>query len=394
MNRSAWVSTRGGALRPAPGPPADRLEALIRRLVTRQGLPHAVLVVERGDGAWRWVGAEGQARPGGAPMSPATPFFIASIDKVFTASAVMQLVERGLVALEARLVDYLPPGRLAGLHRLDGVDHTAAITVRHLLSHTSGLADYLEDRPRGGRSLVERLLEEGDREVSDDEALALVRGRLRPHFPPQPLAAAGRPRIRYSDTNYLLLILLVEAVTGETWPTLFHERFVRPLGLHHTWMAGLTTPLEPTVEPAAVWAGDRPVTLPLALRSLRSVYSTAGDLIAFLRSLVSGRLFDEASTVRTMQRPWLRFGLPLDRAALRAPSWPIEYGLGLMRFRLPRWLTPLGPVPAVIGHTGSTGSWLFHCPERDLWLAGTVDQATAGAVPFGLSARVLQLING
>lgn len=54
----------------------------------------------------------------------------------------------------------------------------------------------------------------------------------------------------------------------------------------------------------------------------------------------------------------------------------------MVRFALPRWLTPFRRVPAVVGHTGSTGSWLFYCEELDVLLAGTVDQGTAGAVPF------------
>jgi D-alanyl-D-alanine carboxypeptidase len=94
-----------------------------------------------------------------------------------------------------------------------------------------------------------------------------------------------------------------------------------------------------------------------------------------------------------MQQRWNRFGLPLDAAALRAPSWPIEYGLGLMRFQLPRFLTPLHPMPAVIGHTGSTGSWLFHCPELDVRIAGTVNQATAGAVPYRFVPKLLRALD-
>jgi hypothetical protein len=83
--------------------------------------------------------------------------------------------------------------------------------------------------------------------------------------------------------------------------------------------------------------------------------------------------------------------LPLDRAALRAPGWPIEYGLGIMRFRLPRVLTPLHPLPAVIGHTGSTGCWLFYCPQWDLYLVGSVDEVTAGAVPYRIVPKMLEI---
>jgi hypothetical protein len=74
---------------------------------------------------------------------------------------------------------------------------------------------------------------------------------------------------------------------------------------------------------------------------------------------------------------------------MRAPSWPIEYGLGIKRFRLPRWLSGPAPMPALFGHSGSTGTWLFHCPDLDLVLAGTISQVTAGAVPYRFLPRVL-----
>jgi len=60
---------------------------------------------------------------------------------------------------------------------------------------------------------------------------------------------------------------------------------------------------------------------------------------------------------------------------------------------VPRPFALLYPAPAVIGHTGSTGSWLFHCPDLDLLFAGTVDQVRAGAVPFRLAPKVLGVID-
>ena len=51
-----------------------------------------------------------------------------------------------------------------------------------------------------------------------------------------------------------------------------------------------------------------------------------------------------------------------------------------------------GEVPELIGHSGSTGSWLFRCPQLDLFLSGTVDQATAGAVPFRFLPRLLRVV--
>ena len=94
-----------------------------------------------------------------------------------------------------------------------------------------------------------------------------------------------------------------------------------------------------------------------------------------------------------MMRCWKRFGVPLDMAALRAPSSPIEYGFGMMRLALPRLYTPFRPIPPVLGHTGSTGSWLFHCPRYGLLLAGTVDEVSAGALPFRVIVpRVLRAV--
>jgi D-alanyl-D-alanine carboxypeptidase len=63
-----------------------------------------------------------------------------------------------------------------------------------------------------------------------------------------------------------------------------------------------------------------------------------------------------------------------------------------MRFQLPRIFTPLRRIPAVIGHTGSTGTWLFHCPELDLLLCGTADQVTAPALPFRLVPKIVRLV--
>ncbi|HZA36346.1 MAG TPA: hypothetical protein VE505_15525, partial [Vicinamibacterales bacterium] len=68
--------------------------------------------------------------------------------------------------------------------------------------------------------------------------------------------------------------------------------------------------------------------------------------------------------------------------------FPFEYALGTMRLRLPRLMT-LRYVPALVGHAGSSGSWLFHCPELDLLLAGTVDQAAFPSLPYRLLPRLL-----
>lgn len=378
-------------VRRSTGPQAAvgvRLQALLDGLLSQKGVRHAIVAVESGDRSFRWIGAAGDANPDGTPMRDDTPFFIASVTKLFIAATVLKLHEQGRVGLDEPIGAYLPQTLVGGLHRLEGVDHTGSITIRHLLAHTSGLPDYLEESPKGGRSLMERLFLEGDREISTAEAMRIVREELTPHFPPQP-AGAQRQRARYSDTNYQLLIAIIETVTGQGLQTALDELLFRPFELRHTYLAGHAPP-GAVRKPATLWVEDQPLELPLALRSLGDLYSTADDLLHFFRALVRGEVFDQPSTLALMQQRWNRFGFPRDRAALRAPGWPIEYGLGIMRFQLPRLFTPLRPMPAVVGHTGSTGSWLFYCAELDLYLAGTVDQATAGAVPYRVVPRLVR----
>ncbi|GFP40118.1 serine hydrolase domain-containing protein, partial [Candidatus Hakubella thermalkaliphila] len=172
--------TRAGGATEASDVLVQCLQDLLRRLVSRKGVKHAIIAVERGDESFRWIGAAGDAKPDGTPMRADTPFFIASVDKLFTATVILKLRERRHVGLDEPISTYLPQTLIGGLHRLGGVDYTGTITVRHLLSHTSGLADWLEDRPKGGRSLVERLIHEGDMSLSIDDLVHIVRDQLPP----------------------------------------------------------------------------------------------------------------------------------------------------------------------------------------------------------------------
>ncbi|MFH1965040.1 MAG: serine hydrolase domain-containing protein [Acidobacteriota bacterium] len=375
----------------APNEVTQHLQVLLRNLMQRKRVKQAVMALESGDHSFRWIGATGEASPDGTPMQQDTPFFIASIDKLLNATVVMKLSEGGELDLDASLGTYLPRALTGGLNRHGGVDYSDQITVRHLLGHTSGLADWLEDRPKGGRSLIERVLHDGDVALSIEDIAAIVREQLMPHFPPQD-TSAKRPKIRYCDTNYILLIAVIEAVSGKPLHQVHEQLLFRPLGMRHTYFPGHSQPLEPTPQAAVLRFEGRPLSIPLLMRSLWGVYSTAADTLTFLRSFVTGEVFHDQSTLASMQERWNRFGFPLDHAALRSPGWPIEYGLGIMRFRLPRIFTPLHPMPLVLGHTGSTGCWLFYCPERDMLLSGSVDEATAGALPYRIVPKLLHIL--
>ena len=399
------------------------LERDLDRIVGRRGIRHAVLAIASGDGALNEAVAAGTARAEGEPMRPDTPFHYASVTKLYTATVVMQLWEQSRLELGAPLTAYLPGALTDGIHRLDGVDRSGAITVRHLLSHTSGLPDYFLEAPSGELSIADRIVR-GDLTYTPDDVISRVR-RLTPYFPPQD-PTARRQRARYSDTNFQLLGAIVATVTGSTFEQAVETQLLQPLGLGDCWFAGHPRSDHPrndrpsrtdhprTDHPrngaarngtprndsaragdtrtAVMWSGDDVLDVPRAMACMGpegGLVGTAAAAIRFLRALVAGEPFRFGSTFGHMQARWNRFGLPRDRTAIMAPSWPIEYGLGVKRFRLPRPLNAGRRTLTLIGHTGASGSWLFWSPEDDLYLAGTVDQTAAAAVPYRFVPKVV-----
>jgi CubicO group peptidase (beta-lactamase class C family) len=312
-------------------------------------------------------------------MTTETPWFLASVTKLYIASVVLRLHEQGLIDLTAPVSEYLPDGLSTGLHLEDGVDRTADITVAHLLAHATGLPDSLVEHRSGEQGLVADI-EAGDVAFSFEEAVGRVRS-LPPHFPPSDLTG-HRPKVRYSETNYQLLMVVAEQVTDRPMAELHRQLLFEPLGLSRTWFPG-DRPATETVEPATPWLGDWPLQdRPLALRSLGDLFATTTDVLAFGRALFSGGVFAEEATGRLMHQRFTRFGFPRSAASIASPAWPIEYGLGMMRFAPSRAMAMGRRLPPLLGHTGSTASWLWYSPPLGLLLAGTCDQSTKAALPF------------
>ncbi|MBM9537543.1 serine hydrolase domain-containing protein [Desulfobulbus alkaliphilus] len=366
------------------------LEDLLRGLAKSRKGNQAIVAVDAPNQSFRWIGSVGETEAGD-PVVENTPFFIASIDKLYNATIAMMLAESGKLDLDQSIRGYLPNTITHGLHQYGGRDRTAEITPRHLLTHTSGLADWFEDYPKGGSSLAEIVFAQGDRMLSIDELAGHVRERLKAHFPPQDLPGK-RPKIRYSDTNFILMAEIIEAVTGLPLHEVHQRMLYEPFGLAQTCFFKQSQPLLLTSAPMILRVNGEPLHIPLLIQSVKGIYSTVADMMKFMRRLMKNEVFASPETLTAMMSPWRRFGFPMDRAALRSPSWPIEYAIGMMRFRVPRLFSPIAPIPAVLGHTGSTGCWLFYCPELDVAIAGSMEDAAAGAVPFRMAPDILKIL--
>jgi len=189
----------------------EPIEAYIEQQMRRLKVPGASLAIVEGDKIVHQRGF-GRARPGGEAPTPQTLFFIGSLAKSFTALAVMQLVEAGKVELDAPAQRYLPWFRVADPQA------SAQMTVRHLLNQTSGLpvlpgqvalADF-DDRP-----------DATERQVRALATLKLTR----------PVGS----KCEYSNLNYNVLGLIVEAASGESYAEYIQNHVFDPLGMSHSY---------------------------------------------------------------------------------------------------------------------------------------------------------------
>ncbi len=346
-----------------------KLQAVLNAQIGKGNIHNIVAAVQSRDCSIDFIGAAGYAdRDTGVVMKPDTPYFIASITKMFTAALVMQLHAEQRLKLDAPLSTYLPTSLTHGIHVYQGTDYSERITVAELVNQSSGLADYEGDKPRGGKSVIDELKAGHDRAISTPEAIEIVRG-LSPHFVP------GTPgKAHYSNTNYRLLGAIIETVTGKSMAANFAERICVPLGLQHTYLFDCATP-HADETPATIYLKDAPAHVPQYLTSNVSdggLVSTASECIVFLRAFFEGRLFDQASLAWMMT--WNKI------------FFPLRYGYGLMNFRLPWFFAQ----PQFIGHSGSTGSFAFLCPARSIYLAGTINQIASPAKPFFLMSQLLR----
>ena len=325
----------------------------------RRSTAHGVLLhVRSGDGRVDIRAAAGAA-------DPDIRFPIASISKMFTAALIVQLCDEGTLALDQAVQGALPGIDLSGLHVVNGVDHGPRLTIRQLLFQTSGLADYYE----GG--VARDLIRSKDYAYDLSNVLAWARAG-------RPFAAPDSGRAHYSDTNFQLLGAVIEGATGLSFGDALQERICAPLGLSRT---ALFDPAGDDGATLPVWHKDLRLKVPGLLSSMGpdgGIVSDTGDMLTFLCAFTEGRLFRSENTSALHQ--W------------RKMQFPLQYGGGLMRFRLPGWMTLWRPSPELIGHSGASASFTYHAPERDMYLVGTLNQTDAPKRPFALMLKVLKAV--
>jgi D-alanyl-D-alanine carboxypeptidase len=297
----------GTALRSGPArPSADK--------VVDAGSPGALVLVD--DGSSRRETTSGFAvLKGRVPIDAHDRFRVGSITKTFVAVVVLQLVGEHRLALGDTVERWLP-----GL-----VPNGGRITVRELLAHRSGLADYADDADFVRRTVAEPQRRWKPRELV---AVALAEGTV----------ARPGERFAYASTNYVLLGMVVERATGSSLGRQLRRRIFAPLRLEDTsftpnlrnirrYVHGYAPSEHDGIVGSLATARDRSTVNTSWAWAAGSIVSTASDLSRFLGALLRGRL------------------LPPRVLELMRPAPGSRYGLGLAAFR-----TPCG---TAIGHTGA-----------------------------------------
>ncbi len=292
---------------------ANLLQSSLDSSVSAIRVPGATMTVIRPDGA-KWVGVSGLSNiENNTAMAPGLKFRIASVTKTFTATVILQLVKERRISLDDTLDSVLP-----GL-----VPNGAQISIRQLLNHTSGIFDYAQAQ---NPSFFQGEYNNPLRKWMPAELIAIANSNT-PYFAP------GNG-FHYSNTNYVLLGMIIEKLTGNTYAQEVTSRIFAPLGLNNTSIPA-TADRPPGSSQGYTYNGSTWVNTtrmdPSWAFATGSIISNSDDLVTWLYALMNGTLIDYA-----LKTEMFTF---VDTQGV-VTEGPNGYGLGLEK------------INNSIGHTG------------------------------------------
>ena len=335
---SAGTGPGAGPARP-PAAVSAGFQTFIENEIATLGIPG----IQAGIATPEWTGDYAAGKAAEITREPAVPemrFLIASVSKTFTSVAIQKLAEEKRLSLEDRIDRYLPAD-LA-----DRVPNGHGITIRQLLDHTSGIADYDET------SINEYELQDPDFAVPYQTGLEMgIQGS--PLYPPG-------ANYTYSNVNYILLTLIADKAAGVPYEEYVTHTILVPLGLDDTYFPHTNSVPGPHMQ-AQVRDANGTVRDYTGLyiqfdRGAGDIISTTSDLNRFHRALREGKIISKSS-LAGMEKGTPRSGTK-------------GYGLGYSTTTI----TP--PGITVQGHTGGyPGSFTFwyYLPEKDAYVTFNVN---------------------
>ena len=325
---------------------SQAIRALANSVLTQRGVPGLALAVIR-DGKLvdkLTLGSSDLAT--GGKVSGATPFQLASTTKIFSSTAVMRLVAAGRLRLDAPIGDYLD-----GLH-----ERWRRVTVRQLLSHTSGLPD------------ITRTAGELDLVAADwDHALAVVADAPFQFEPGRGWA--------YTQTNYALLQRLIEKLSGKPFETFLEERLFAPLGMRNTFFPDAQRHCAVNYERTREGriAVRLTMTFPRYVHAAGGLCSSLDDLVIWSRALDAGKIIP----LDLAEQAWSPTRLANGSNA--RISGNLSYGLG--------WAVDTTPGHRWQGHSGGNSTAFRRYPDDHMTIIVLHDGASDPDAIVGAVAR-------
>jgi D-alanyl-D-alanine carboxypeptidase len=293
--------------------------------------------------------AEGST--GSMPAHPNQPYYVASISKLFTSVLFGILAQKQMVSFEDLISAYVDSDLLHNLHTYKGINYTNDIKIKHLLNHTSGLNDFMEDTPIQGKSMIDLIFDEPSRSWTPQSVIQWSKESLKSHFPP------GRG-FHYSDTGYHLLGLIVENITEMPYHEALRQYIFEPCGMVHSSFAHYSKPMETSEYPLArLYGRNIDITHYRSLSIMFAgggVISTTTDMLKFMQALAHHQILKKETFEK--MKDWAKFFVGID------------YGYGLMNVKTVPIIMP--KKYNVWGNAGSTGTFMFYHQATDTYLIG------------------------
>ncbi|WP_304144591.1 serine hydrolase [Mesoflavibacter zeaxanthinifaciens] len=302
------------------------------------------------------------------------PFYTASITKMFTATAIGVLKDQNKLNFEDKIAGYLPDSLITNLHVLGGKNYSEELTIAHLLQHTSGLPDYFTDETNDGSpNIINQLLMNPNKLWSAEELIQFSKEKMKPHFIP------GQG-YHYTDTEYVLLALIIENVSGLSLDEFFMQHIFQPLKMNSSYINLKSKAINNKLPIVKFYASQYELS---SLKSLSAdwggggLVSTTHDLIAFLKAFNTDKIVKKET--RLSMQNWV------------TEIKGMEYGFGIRQVSIDK-LTNTESDLQLIGHSGSTASFLWYCPQLDTYISGTFNQLEVSKSALILAYKILTII--
>ncbi len=345
---------------------ASDLQQCLNTFILDTGLHGAILNIHKDSlEPFDWMGASGN-------LKMETPYFYTSVAKLHITAIALKLRVRGKLDLDWKISSFLPETWVEGLHFYKNKDFSQAISIRHLLTHSSGLPDYFQHTFNDGKSLLNRLKSGEDQGWSLEQVVEWIK-KMKPKFPP-----GEKGQVFYSDSNFQLLVPVLEEISGKPLEKMIQELHDQPLGTSDRYL--YADPKDRT--PSLFYHDKTPLLIPKAMKSFGpdgGMVGTAKACMTFLKAFFHGQLFPQEYLPEIQQ--WNAMGNGH------------YYGLGIASFRPVGLSRLVNPSHRIIGHAGMSGAFAYYLPERRLFFTGTVNQVQPPTLPIKLVQKMTRFLD-